>query len=120
MRVFDEEIRVVQRSEADPQAPSGFVWRGRSYVVREILGSWRTRTSWWRDLLSARPPAMPERAPDHPGQGPAGFATTDLEERVWRVTASAGDVPTGGERVGRVGVYELGHARTWRLLRVSD
>ncbi len=80
-------------------------------MVHEVLDFWRARTNWWRDLLTTA-----DRAAGT-GPGPAGFSAADLEERVWRVSASPG---RSGGVVGQVGVYELGHARTWRLLRISD
>lgn len=79
-------------------------------MVHEVLDLWRERTNWWRDLLAAADRAVAT------GPGPAGFSAADLEERVWRVSAG----PARAGVLGPVGVYELGHTRTWRLLRISD
>lgn len=114
MRWSGEEIAVTASVGSEPPAPAAFVFQGRAYVVHEVLDVWRARTDWWRDLLGASDRAVGAEAP--PGPGPAGFAAADLEERVWRVSAS----PQRARMAGRVGVYELGHARTWRLLRISD
>ena len=29
--------------------PRAFVWRGRLFVVREVLDHWQERRAWWRD-----------------------------------------------------------------------
>jgi hypothetical protein len=68
--------------------PEAFVWRGRLYVVREVLAHWRERRAWWREALD--PP---------PGQ-PHGIAAAARERQVWRVEASPG-------RLSRSGVFDL-------------
>ncbi|MGB8381178.1 MAG: DUF6504 family protein [Dermatophilaceae bacterium] len=89
--------------------PEAFIWRGRLYVVREVLAHWRERRAWWREALD--PP---------PGQ-PHGIATAARERQVWRVEASPG-------RLARSGVFDLAHddpagpqePTGWQLLRVAD
>ncbi|MEX1178828.1 MAG: DUF6504 family protein [Nitriliruptor sp.] len=82
--------------EADPRgagAPTSFRWRGRSYVVLQVLGHWREDEGWWR-----RPDGVPIQ-----------LERTDL----WRVEAQNGK-PTRG-------VYELvRRGDAWRLDRVWD
>ncbi len=132
MRRYNEPVEVSTASERPCPAtvefdhpggagqPTSFVWRGRHYVVREVLSHWRERRAWWRDALD---PA--------PGQ-PHGVAAAAREGQVWRVEASAG---------GRSGVFDLAcddpadfggldrpHAAGaagpappgWRLVRVAD
>ena len=77
-----------------PQAaevPTLFLWRGRVHVVRGVLARWTQRTPWWR----------------RPGQEDA------LEQEVWRVEASAGQMYGSG-------VYDLVHDEQWLLERVND
>ncbi|WP_285600865.1 DUF6504 family protein [Kineosporia sp. NBRC 101731] len=38
------DVRVVQETG---DAPMAFLWRGRLYVVREVLGHWHERRDWW-------------------------------------------------------------------------
>ena len=86
----------------DP-APSAFVWRGRLYVVREVIGHWRERRAWWREALD-------------PDEDTAAHGLDFPEQQVWRVEASPG-------RLAGTGVYDLGMdgpVRGWRLLRVAD
>ena len=88
--------------------PSAFLWRGRLYIVRDVIGHWRERRPWWREALD------PGEEAANPG---LDYAQPDcLEHEVWRVEASAG-------RLAGTGVYDLGMsgpARGWRLLRVAD
>jgi len=123
-------------SAGGPGAPAAFLWRGRLYVVRQVLDHWKERRPWWRDALDER------RVPATvavTGSGAPGYATGpdrdvvgevgvvsatgafdvlgDARERqVWRVEASAG-------RMAGTGVYDLGvdpSPGQWRLLRVAD
>ena len=98
----------------DP-TPSAFLWRGRLYVVRDVIGHWRERRAWWRGVLD----------PDEDDGDTGGVSTASgpycLEQEVWRVEASSG-------RLAGTGVYDLGMndrgnngpMRGWRLLRVAD
>ena len=68
--------------------PEAFIWRGRLYVVREVLAHWRERRAWWREAL------------DPPLGQPHGIAAAARERQVWRVEASPG-------RLARSGVFDL-------------
>ena len=88
---------------ASDLTPSAFLWRGRLYVVRDVIGHWRERRAWWREALD-------------PDEEVAAHGLDCLEQEVWRVEASPG-------RLAGTGVYDLGMAgpvRGWRLLRVAD
>jgi hypothetical protein len=88
----------------DRESPSAFLWRGRLYVVRNVIGHWRERRAWWREALD-------------PDEKVATYGLDSLEDDVWRVEASPG-------RLAGFGVYDLGmgggQAHSWRLLRVAD
>jgi hypothetical protein len=86
----------------DP-SPSACVWRGRLYLVRNVIGHWQERRAWWREALDS-------------DEEVAAHGLNNLEREVWRVEASPG-------RLASIGVYDLamgGLARSWRLLRVAD
>ena len=87
--------------------PSAFLWRGRLYVVREVIGHWRESRAWWREAFD----------PDEDtAENTAAQGLDCLEQQVWRVEASPG-------RLAGTGVYDLGMdgpVRGWRLLRVAD
>ena len=94
VRRFDEPVQV-RMEEVD--TPAAFLWRGRLYLVREVLGQWRERRSWWRESAT-------------------GAAAS--ERRVWRVEAGAG---AGGARgVFDLGLDGAGADGPWLLLRTQD
>jgi hypothetical protein len=102
-------------------APTAFIWRGRLYAVRDVLGHWHERRAWWREALDVERSAPPFRAlPRHRGAESDRHDTSttltapeQLEQEVWRVSASPG-------RMHGTGVYDLGRDHEWRLLRVAD
>jgi Family of unknown function (DUF6504) len=112
VRRYEEPIEVQAGggdiNRAPDSSPSAFLWRGRLYVVRDVIGHWRERRAWWREVLDPD-----EEVAAHE----LGTAQLDcLEQEVWRVEASAG-------RLAGTGVYDLGMngpGRGWRLLRVAD
>jgi hypothetical protein len=106
----------------EEQVPTAFLWRGRLYVVRDVLGHWSQRRPWWREALDPREDVDPgERSADSDGARVVGSLRTaaDLEQDVWRVEASPG-------RLHQAGVYDLAREGrgdapgSWRLLRVAD
>jgi Family of unknown function (DUF6504) len=114
-RRIGESIEV--RLSGDPaEAPMSFLWRGRLYVVRSVLGHWLERREWW--TASAARALHGEEASPGTAQ-----ATLDREREIWRVEASAG-------RVFGSGVYDLclepedgsgpEAAPAWRLIQVAD
>ncbi|HET7801302.1 MAG TPA: DUF6504 family protein [Humibacillus xanthopallidus] len=102
--------------------PEAFIWRGRLYVVREVLATWRERRAWWREALDADDSRV------RPGETLAAAAR---ERQVWRVEASPGWSFAPG-------VYDLAHDESgpdarpgardgcersdggWSLVRVAD
>ena len=117
VRRYEESIEVRagvgdRDIDRDPDpAPSAFVWRGRLYVVRDVIGHWRERKAWWREALDPD-----EEGSDTRREMSSAHGLDCLEQDVWRVEASAG-------RLAGTGVYDLGRdgpGRGWRLLRVAD
>ena len=103
--IEDESIE----DESAGSAPEAFIWRGRLYVVRGVLGQWRERRAWWRDALEA------DEAQVRPGETLVAAAS---EQHVWRVEASPGWSFAPG-------VYDLAHDESprgdqWSLVRVAD
>jgi len=64
------ELVDVKVAQEMGDAPTAFLWRGRLYVVREVLGHWRERREWWstaaaralqgEESTECRPPAAEE------------------------------------------------------------
>lgn len=104
-RTYADPIDVRQSGGA-PQAgepaagrPAQFLWRGRLYVVRAVIGHWIESTSWWGGSRRALEGAIPPH-----------------EHEVWRVEAQAG-------RSDSTGVYDLRRdvaADCWVLARALD
>ncbi|MDF2092349.1 DUF6504 family protein [Knoellia sp. 3-2P3] len=135
VRRYEEPIEVRATTEqavpggatGSGAVPDAFVWRGRLYVVRQVLDHWKERRPWWRDALDERRvPAAVATVGSGPDAGTSGThvggdVLGDARERqVWRVEASAG-------RMAGTGVYDLGIdpgagacSQQWRLLRVAD
>lgn len=140
VRAAGEQAAPDGASAGSPGAPAAFLWRGRLYVVRQVLDHWKERRPWWRDALDERrvPAAVAATGsdaaacPDRNAAGAVGTtgavgatgttgAAFDVlggarERQVWRVEASAG-------RMAGTGVYDLGvdpAPGQWRLLRVAD
>jgi len=115
VRRVGESIEVRVAGVPD-DAPMSFLWRGRLYVVRAVLGHWRERREWWA-TASARAVHG-----DECGPVTGAPAVLDHEREVWRVEASAG-------RIFGNGVYDLCRepegdpaptAQAWRLVQVVD
>lgn len=121
--------RTTPSGDTGEQVPTAFLWRGRLYVVRAVLGHWSQRRPWWREALDPREDTDLPGSPDRPdsradaagGQRVVGGLRTvaELEQDVWRVEASPG-------RLHQAGVYDLARegrgdsSCSWRLLRVAD
>lgn len=122
-RRYDDPVDVRRQDEE----PVQFRWRGRRYVVRDVLSHWVETGPWWADPDpgSGAPAAARVRgAGPGPGGVPApaaarapspGLALDGSEREVWRVEASPG-------RVHGSGVYDLCHwsAGAWTLARAMD
>ncbi|MGN6246633.1 MAG: DUF6504 family protein [Motilibacteraceae bacterium] len=120
---------------AEPGAPAQFVWRGRLYLVREVLGHWVEVRPWWRagaarallgtdtadasqlsEFSGALALAAPPVAHAGPFARPADRPVDEGEREVWRVEAGAG-------RLHGTGVYDLcldPVEGTWSLARALD
>jgi hypothetical protein len=122
VRRYQELIEVraggdVSDTDVQSSSPSAFLWRGRLYIVRDVIAHWRERRAWWRDALD-----LDEEEGNARPEMSATYGLDCLEHEVWRVEASSG-------RLAGTGVYDLGQdggpgmdgvARGWRLLRVAD
>jgi len=110
-------------------APAQFLWRGRVYLVRDVLAQWIELGNWWSVRGASMSPGSDVRSIRQPGHSVAA-AVRAIECEVWRVEAARG-------RHASPGVYDLvhegpahdwgrpdvdmgrGHDR-WRLVRTLD
>jgi hypothetical protein len=105
MRWYDEIVDVRKGLVAGSEAPEQFVWRGRRWLVRMVLGHWLETGSWWeQDKVSALLGSGREENGGTASAGPAAVAELLDEHEVWRVEAAR-------SRDGS-GVFDL--AFSWR------
>ncbi len=95
MRRYDEEIDVRRGLVAGQEAPAQFLWRGRLWVVRDIIAHWVETGAWWDQpgvgaLFGAADEGEPEA-------GGARTRCADLldERELWRVEAIRARADTG-------------------------
>jgi Family of unknown function (DUF6504) len=97
-------------------APGTFLWRDRVYIVREVLGHWQERRSWWVAGAARAVHGDAETG------GEVSSDALDDEREIWRVEATAGRMFGNGvydlARDGAVAVAPSGQG--WHLLRVAD
>ncbi|RZS82936.1 hypothetical protein EV189_3334 [Motilibacter rhizosphaerae] len=123
---------------AGAAVPEQFLWRGRLYLVRDVLSCWVETSPWWRspaaelargERVDALPAAAPApAAPAAPAADPSAPAApaTPAERRAeplaveaetvtWRVEASPG-------RWAGSGVYDLRECGpgSWQLVQALD
>ena len=99
-RRYDEAVDVRRRDEE----PAEFVWRGRLYVIRGVLGHWVETAPWWGARRG------------HDAEESTALALDGAEREVWRVEASPG-------RAFGTGVYDVSFdwaAGGWTLRRAMD
>ncbi len=106
------DVVEVQRRDDEPVQ---FLWRGRLYIVREVLARWTESGGWWRTAaVQALSFGGPADGRDEPMAGPA--SVDDGEQDWFRVEAGAG-------RAAGTGVYDLCFSWSsgcWSLVRVLD
>jgi hypothetical protein len=125
MRQYDDPVEVRRGLVDGVDAPAEFVWRGRLWVVHEVIAHWMETGAWWV-------------------QAPAEDTDLIAEREVWRVGASrgrvgdrsredqlddngAGDQPGGSSGKqrpeGNRGVFDLSFdwsVGRWQLARAHD
>jgi hypothetical protein len=118
VRTYGDAIDVRTGADAlsGSDAPAQFLWRGRLYLVRDVLAHWVELGAWWSVRGSRAPRAVAAAAaraagprsgsgaaPPSSGVEPTRSVSADVgavEREVWRVEASFG-------RLGTRGVYDL-------------
>jgi len=99
-RLHADAVEVRTRAEASGPVPEQFLWRGRLYVVREVLARWTSSGVWWK--------------------GTSDRGLDDRETQWWRVEADSGRLAALS---GGAGTYDLclsWSTGTWTLRRVLD
>ena len=116
-RRFTEPVEVSTGVTASGPVPEEFLWRGRRYVVREVLARWTESGSWWRGA------AMSAVVTGSDLDTEIASTTLMLDDRAtqwWRVEADSG---RSAALSAGPGVYDLCFTEstaTWTLKRVMD
>ncbi len=117
-RRFADPVEVQRAVRDGEPVPATFLWRGRLYVVRNVLGHWWERRSWWAGAAGRA--VHGEGGPPAGAVGAEGAGDAAADREVWRVEASRG-------RSFGTGVYDLcvagvpaGADGGWQLIRVQD
>ena len=108
MRRHSDAVEVLTRPAPTGPEPGEFHWRGRRYVVAEVLARWTQAGSWWTGtaVRALRDGAVTSTELD------------DREQQWWRVEAGSGRLT---ELSAGQGVYDLCFADgRWTLKRVMD
>jgi hypothetical protein len=135
-RLHADPVEVRTRVAESGPVPDQFLWRGRLYLVREVLARWTESGSWWRGTAVRAlttgsgtvsvPFAPPSRdwaqsASLAGGAAPRrSLAIDDRETQWWRVEADSGRLAALS---GGPGVYDLCFEEStsgWSLKRVMD
>ncbi len=131
MRLYADPVEVRPAPDDETGAPGAFLWRGRLYVVRDVLGHWCERRSWWSSaaarLVHGDEAGAPVSEPPG-GEPPAPTRVADLaeEREVWRVAASPGRSYPGGvydlsrDPAGAASPARGSPGHLWHLVRVAD
>ena len=109
-RLHTDAVEVARHDDL----PAQFLWRGRLYVVREVLARWTESGGWWRRAAVLAVSDGQSVSPGAVVGEPAGL--DDGEQDWFRVEAGAG-------RAAGTGVYDLCHHTAtggWSLARVLD
>jgi hypothetical protein len=106
-RLHADPVEVRTAAAPDGPVPEQFLWRGRLYLVRDVLARWTASGPWWRAIQQSAADPVED---DGPREG---------DEQWWRVEADSGRLAalSGGR-----GTYDLCFSwRTgWSLTRVLD
>lgn len=116
MRRYDDTIEVRRGLVNGTEAPEQFLWRGRLWLVHDVMAHWVETGAWWeqsqaRSLLGIE--AQRQEATDLLG-----------EREVWRVGAASGRAGfRAGVASGQRGIFDLVFdwgAGAWRLQHSVD
>jgi hypothetical protein len=124
MRRYDDPVDVRKGMVDGSEGPEQFLWRGRLWMVHEVLAHWVETGAWWdstdaRAVLGTEAGGIVGGVIDGAVAGGRALALlSDLaaEREVWRVEASPG-------RLGAEGIFDLlfdWSDGSWRLARCLD
>jgi len=105
-RLYADPVEVRTRAAAAGPVPEQFLWRGRLYVVRDVLARWTATGAWWH--------AARQGAADTGGEVP------DTEQQWWRVEADSGRLAALSAGSGTYDLCFSWATGSWTVTRVLD
>ena len=126
MRRYDDTIEVRRGLVNGTEAPEQFLWRGRLWLVHDVMAHWVETGAWWEQDQVRSLLGTDEARGSHGSDGSAGSGGSDLlgEREVWRVGAASGrEGFRAGVPSGQRGIFDLVFdwgAGQWRLQHSVD
>ena len=133
MRRYDDTIEVRRGLVNGTEAPEQFLWRGRLWLVHDVMAHWVETGPWWEQREAQAVLGTDTNTGSGPGapgssgsSGDDGSVCTDLlgEREVWRVGAASGRMGfRAGVASGQCGIFDLVFdwgAGSWRLQHSVD
>ncbi|HWM00102.1 MAG TPA: DUF6504 family protein [Nocardioidaceae bacterium] len=131
MRRYDDTIEVRRGLVNGTEAPEQFLWRGRLWLVHDVMAHWVETGPWWEQreaqaVLGTDTGSAPSAPGSYGSSGDDGSVCTDLlgEREVWRVGAASGRMGfRAGVASGQRGIFDLVFdwgAGSWRLQHSVD
>jgi Family of unknown function (DUF6504) len=127
MRRYDDTIEVRRGLVNGAEAPEQFLWRGRLWLVHDVMAHWVETGAWWqqgpiRSLLGTDSPT--DSPTEDATDGSAAPVDMLAEREVWRVGAASGRAGfRAGVASGQRGIFDLVFdwgAGEWRLQHSVD
>ena len=110
-----DPVEVHTRVAPAGPVPDQFLWRGRLYLVREVLARWTESGSWWRGTAVR---AFTSGGAVTGSAAPA--VLDDSETQWWRVEADSGRLAALSAGPGVYDMCFTERTASWMLKRVMD
>ena len=126
MRRYDDTIEVRRGLVNGAEAPEQFLWRGRLWLVHDVMAHWVETGAWWEQDQVRSLLGTDETGGSSSTGGAEGSGGSDLlgEREVWRVGAASGRAGfRAGVPSGQRGIFDLVFdwgAGQWRLQHSVD
>ena len=126
MRRYDDTIEVRRGLVNGTEAPEQFLWRGRLWLVHDVMAHWIETGPWWEQREAQAVLGTDAGSVSSDTSGADGQVCTDLlgEREVWRVGAASGRAGfRAGVASGQRGIFDLVFdwgAGSWRLQHSVD
>jgi Family of unknown function (DUF6504) len=126
MRRYDDTIEVRRGLVNGTEAPEQFLWRGRLWLVHDVMAHWIETGPWWEQREAQAVLGTDAGSASADTSGADGQVCTDLlgEREVWRVGAASGRAGfRAGVASGQRGIFDLVFdwgAGQWRLQHSVD